>query len=248
MEEADFRELSYQLKLVEIFNQRKKPRIPIGRHRAVTLSFVPDHDALQKTRPGKDLPDWRKIRATSILGMNDNVEPPLPGRDRRNPNLPEESEHSAQSDDTDSTKLQVFQILGELGRHRDWPSEADKQNAKRSYQKPNFPWRSTGFAVVFNITSGFASDVCIIYDFQPEDEETGERGEIGPDVRWGFLPDHDDQFAVAKVADSLRDLQWDRDFTIPADSCLRRGPELVPVRQDANGRPLLRTTIFKPQQ
>ena len=59
----------------------------------------------------------------SILGINENVEIDLPHRPKRDRRLLNRSSDSAVSDDADTTKFQVFQILGNLDYFPASPSQ-----------------------------------------------------------------------------------------------------------------------------
>ena len=110
------------------------------------------------------------------------------------------------------------------------------------------PWRRTGFAVVLDITIGRAGHVYIVWDYRPEEEETGERKPVQPHVGDGHLPNMPQtlkDFSVAKIAKSLSDLQWN--YQLHLENPLQHAPELVYVQQEADGRPLLRATIVRPE-
>ena len=90
-------------------------------------AFVPDQRALEPSHPEEKLRETRITLPAGILGINDDVECRPFGRQRRFPNLFERSNTSSvESDDVDTTKLQIFQILGELDYYDGIKFDKDK--------------------------------------------------------------------------------------------------------------------------
>ena len=74
----------------------------------------------------------------------------------------------------------------------------------------------TGFRVVVRFgRDGAANGIYIIYDFYPEDA-WGDRETKIPGYYWGHLPDHksNQQFSIAKLADTIMELRFGRTFTL----------------------------------
>lgn len=85
--------------------------------------------------------------------------------------------------------------------------------------------------------------------------DTGERGHVHHDDDWGYLPELDedgqvqidggqteeDQFSVAKIADSLDDLK--ADYELHFEHKLKHEPEFVRVAKSGKGYLLPRQLI-----
>lgn len=197
------------------------------------------------------LNDARKQMPDNIMGINDNVEPGLPRltwRRRRNQNFSEESTESTESDDYNPNAFHIFHQIGSL-MYYVGNFKANPEKAMRDEKN----WAETGFAVVSDVTPGRARGVWLIFDFYPFDD-TGERCHFPNDFDWGYLPELDkfgkpqsdgdqteeDQFSVAKIADSLSDLGADYEFKF--EHKLKHEPEFVRVVRSGEGH-LLRQLV-----
>ena len=197
------------------------------------------------------LNDARKQMPDNIMGISDNVEPGLPRltwRRRRNQNFSEESTESTESDDYNPNAFHIFHQIGSL-MYYVGNFKANPEKAMRDEKN----WAETGFAVVSDVTPGRARGVWLIFDFYPFDD-TGERCHFPNDFDWGYLPELDkfgkpqsdgdqteeDQFSVAKIADSLSDLGADYEFKF--EHKLKHEPEFVRVVKSGEGH-LLRQLV-----
>ncbi|KAK3179433.1 hypothetical protein OEA41_005555 [Lepraria neglecta] len=147
---------------------------------------------------GEQIPD-------NIMSINDNVEPSL--------------------------RRFTWHWVAHVGNFKANPEKAmrDEKN-----------WTETGFAVVSDVTPGRARGVWLIFDFYPFDD-TGKRCHFPNNIDWGYLPELDefgkpqsdgdqteeDQFSVAKIADSLSDLGADYEFRF--EHKLKYEPEFLRV-------------------
>ncbi|MCJ1485134.1 hypothetical protein MMC06_005307 [Schaereria dolodes] len=230
--------------------QERQPIIPVGRTRGNLYAFYPGGDEMLQTTDLEHkytCKDKRHFLRDTILGINLDVEPVQASnsRSRRQLNLSEESTKSGESDDFDPSKFQIFRQLGSLvydrkGNVKQAIEKGGEKAIKKALQKGL--WASTGFAVVLDITNGKAGAVYLVYDFWPMDD-VGDIHHVSNNF-WGFLPDceeDEDQFSVAKIADSIKDLGIDHQFLMNSMIC--HEPEIVPAVQVADGLPILRQRV-----
>lgn len=186
--------------------------------------------------------DRRPLMPKNILGFNVNVEPRSGTlRQRRTNNLSTESRDSTESDDYDPASFHIFHQIGHLMCYtEDFITNHDAiKDAKH--------WIDTGFSVVVDITSGTPRGVWLLYDFWPTDED-GDRTHISNDYSWGWLPpelhpyvdEWAEQYSVVKIANSLRDLGPNHEFTL--DHPVYHEVEIMPVVMSSIGV-LLRQTV-----
>ena len=238
------------------FRKWSLPFIHIGERKdpdgtPVHYAVEPGDGALDVSYPEKKAnpSDERERLPGSILALNEHIvpvidnEPPSYRANRKSNHIKEESHETTNSDDFDVNKFQVFQQLGVL-RYYAAPDFDERKNDPRLLQGP---WRSTGFAVVIDITNGTAGDVFIICDMHPRDESTGERGSrnrVEDNFFWGRLPFESHKstpYMYAKIADSTKQLGRDYQFQLGQPFC-NRPVEIVYVRQAADGALLYRET------
>ena len=91
-----------------------------------------------------------------------------------------------------------------------------------------------------DVTNWQPRDIYIIFDLSLQDA-AGERQPIDSDKDWGRLPGQEAQSAIARVARSILDLKMECHFML--DNRLEWQPEIVPVRQENPGLPLIRETV-----
>ncbi|KAI9774440.1 MAG: hypothetical protein M1839_001723 [Geoglossum umbratile] len=153
-----------------------------------------------------------------VLGVNTNVQPKIPVH-RRMDNLPVMSTKFNESEDSEITGF-VFHQIGILEFWESWGGDGggsvEDNDVESSKDVDRGKWRPTGFHVVVRFRrSGAANGIYIIYNFYPKDEEGDHYLKINSD-RWGRLPDDKtrQQFSMAKIADTMTELQRGRLFTL----------------------------------
>jgi hypothetical protein len=103
-------------------------------------------------------------------------------------------------------------------------------------------WLSTGFYVVVRFgRNGAANGIYIIYDFYHTDEY-GQGGLRMTGDHWGYLPKSrsNQQFSIAKLADTIMELRFGRTFTLT--EVLDYPVELVVAMKTSEGA-IVRATI-----
>ena len=215
------------------------PVILIGQSRTVHYKVV-----CSTRLQAKDIvtDDRRPLMPKNILGLNANVEPRSNTlRQRRRDNLSTESRDSTESDDYDSNAFHIFHQLGDLMCYtKDFTTDRDAIEDEDH-------WIDAGFSVVVDITSGKPQGVWLVFDFWPRNFD-GDRHHIDNDTEWGWLPPYlhpyDDewaeQYSVVKIANELRDLGPNHEFTL--DHPIYHEVEIVPVVKSSIGV-LLRQTV-----
>ncbi|KAI9780353.1 MAG: hypothetical protein M1839_006776 [Geoglossum umbratile] len=149
-----------------------------------------------------------------VLGVNTNVQPKIPLH-RRMDNLPAISTKFNESEDSEITRF-VFHQIGILEFWESWGGDgggSDEDNDVESSKDVDCGiWRPTGFHVVVRFRrSSAANGIYMIYNFYPKDEEGDHYLKINshlPDDKTG------QQFSMAKIADTMRELQHGRLFTL----------------------------------
>jgi len=244
LQNADYSDTSELTWLHDRYLHRNRPVPVIGTSRDITYK-VTLGQRLQPRESCENTKDTRHLLLHNVLGINDNVEPNLDEtlRRRLNPSLSEESTEITNSDDYNQDAFHVFHQIGALMYY-----DGDYNKDPGAAMADKSRWKDTGFAVVSDVTSGRARGVWIVYDFFPVDEDiSGDRYHVDDSLDWGWLPNHegeddptDDQFSVAKIADSLADLG--PEYELKLEHMLRHEPEIVHAVRAEDGK-LLRRTI-----
>jgi hypothetical protein len=210
------------------------PWLPIGTDpdRKILYRLKPDPFALLPHRADPPKTD-RELVARSFLGVNETVQPRYP-QSRRKANYSEESTRSAESDD--SSLGFVFFQLGRLEWFENIEGELEPDRLN------NVDWEDTGFCVVARLRSGgYREAICVVADFFPMDDETGERNLIRDDDKWGRPPHPEGaQFSCATIGRRLKDMGFDK--VLNWEDCIRRPVELVWLVRAAN-QEILRATV-----
>jgi hypothetical protein len=197
-------------KLTTTIGKMYVPWIPVGRDKNGDIYRIVPH-------PMTLLPDnlEPKVQNTpmslNVLGVNTNVQPKTP-RHRRHPSLLAESTTSNESDD-DEDEGNGF-IFHQLGVMEIWCNHTDSLTCDQDAAEG--PWLPCGFCVVIRFgRNGVANGIYIIYDFYLEDYLTGNRyPKVEDDSNWGYLGKTDQQFSVAKIADKITDLGFNKSIRL----------------------------------
>ena len=240
LQTANYNSTQETSKLYDYTLLKYRPVIVIGHSRGITYKVLICSRLQARRIPN----DPRELLPENVLGINDNVEPNLSKtlRRRRNQNFPEESTERAESDDYVRDAFHIFHQIGALmyfdGDFKEDPDAATKESEG---------WKDTGFAVVSNVTSGRSQGVWLVFEFHPFDPVSTDHYHVDTDVDWGWLPNHegeedptDEQFASAKIADSLQDLGPDYEFKL--EHKLLHEPEIVRALLTPDGQ-ILRQAI-----
>ncbi|KAI9861222.1 MAG: hypothetical protein M1813_005395 [Trichoglossum hirsutum] len=195
-------------KLVTAVDRPIVPWLPVGSHQNGGIyRIVPGAYGLQPDQP--DPKTDRTLVSMNVLGVNTNVQPTLPVRSRK-ANFSEASTKSNESDDSEIAGF-VFHQIGTLEY---W---GDKDENFHSFEDAaRGPWLPTGFRVVVRFgRNGAANGIYIIYDFYPKDAWGERELKITGDY-WGRLPQDrsNQQFSIAKLADTIIELRFGRKFTL----------------------------------
>jgi hypothetical protein len=186
--------------LVDWLERDVKPWIPIGKDQTTHYRLVPGAYCLIAHKDNYNTP--HKVLCENVLGVNTNVAPRKPARDRsRQQSMSEVS--TASNGTNDGKGGFVFHQLGTLeyfAGARSQTTSMDKLGRSA--------WLPTGFCVVVRFGSdGQPKGIYLIYDMFPENDD-GDRVEIESGNAWGRLvPDAALQFSCAKVGATLGELQ-----------------------------------------
>jgi hypothetical protein len=223
--------------LVDWLERDVKPWIPIGKDQIAHYRLVPGAYCLMAHKDDYNTP--HQILCENVLGVNTNIAPRKPARDRsQQQNMPE---ISTASNETDNGKGGfVFHQLGTLeyfAGARSQTTSMDKLGRSA--------WLSTGFCVVVRFGSaGQAKGIYLIYDMFPENVD-GDRVEIESGNTWGRLvPDAALQFSCAKVGATLRELQPGSDGfkALTLTELIGHPVELIRAARSSNGG-IIRVTV-----
>ncbi|KAI9776287.1 MAG: hypothetical protein M1839_000446 [Geoglossum umbratile] len=178
-------------KLVTAVERRVVPWLPVGSYQNGGIyRIVPGAHGLQPDQPDPKTDRW--LISMNVLGVNTNA--------------------STKSNESDDSEIAGF-IFHQIGTLEYW---GDKVENFRSFEDAaRGPWLPTGFRVVVRFgRNGAANGIYIIYDFYPKDEG-GERGLKVTGDYWGRLPKDrsNQQFSIAKIADTVMELRFGRTFT-----------------------------------
>ncbi|KAF3483804.1 uncharacterized protein GIQ15_03128 [Arthroderma uncinatum] len=221
--------------LLRIIDSPVVPWIHVGKDKYGShYRISPQSDTLY---PDKEFspPGGNEPLPTSVLGVNLNVQPRNPPCRRRG-HYAEESNMSNESDDTSDTGF-VFHQIGIL---EEWVGDSGIPKSKENISQG--PWFPTGFGVVVKFgRNGLADGIYIIYNFLPVDDCTYERAKCRSDhPTWGYLGRRSDKFAVAKIANQMSSLGFNRPLSL--DQVVDHPVELVNAVHDSAGF-IIRTTV-----
>ncbi|KAI9763429.1 MAG: hypothetical protein M1840_000510 [Geoglossum simile] len=195
-------------KLVTAVERPIVPWLPIGSYQNGGIyRIVPGAHGLQPDQPDPQTDRW--LISMNVLGVDTNVQPTLPFRSRK-ANF---SGASAKSNESDDSEIAGF-VFHQIGTLEHW---GDKSENFRSFEDAaRGPWLPTGFRAVVRFgKNGAANGIYIIYDFYPKDEWGERRLKVTGDY-WGCLPQDrsNQQFSMAKLADTITELRFGRTFTL----------------------------------
>ncbi|KAI9778194.1 MAG: hypothetical protein M1839_008311 [Geoglossum umbratile] len=212
-----------RLKLFSAVHDDIFPEVYIGTYwNGGIYCIIPEALRLQPDQPDPEA--HRSFASHSlledcVLGVNTNVQPKIPLH-RRMANLPVMSTKLNESEDSEIAGF-VFHQIGILEFWESSEDDDDDENVEdddveSSKDVDSGNWEPTGFHVVVRFgRSGAANGIYIIYDFYPKDEEGDRYLKINSN-RWGRLPNDKtrQQFSIAKIADTMTELQGNRLFTL----------------------------------
>jgi hypothetical protein len=237
VDQMNYRNDPEQAELVDWLERDAKPWIPIGKDQKEHYRLVPGAYCLMAHKVDYSTP--REMLWENVLGVNTNVAPRKPNRDRSQQQSM--SEISTMSNETDDGKGGfVFHQLGTLEYFA-----GDRRQTTSMSKLGRGAWRSTGFCVATRFDSaGQSKGIYLIYDMFPENDY-GDRVEIESGDSWGRLvPDAALQFSCARVGATLRELQPGptgfKDLTLT--ELISHPVELVRAVRSSNGD-IIRATI-----
>jgi len=239
VDRMNYRNDHEQAELIDWMERDMKPWIPIGKDQTKYYRLVPGAYCLMAHNVDYNMP--REMLSENVLGVNTNVAPRKPARDRsRQQSMPEVS---TMSDETDDGKGGfVFHQLGTLDYFA-----GDRSQTTSMSKLGRGAWLSTGFCVVVRFDSaGQSKGIYLIYDMFPENDY-GDRAEIESGDTWGRLvPYAALQFSCARVGATLRELQpGPTGFkALTLTEVISHPVELVRAVRSSNGG-IIRATIAK---
>ncbi|KAF2866936.1 hypothetical protein BDV95DRAFT_583222 [Massariosphaeria phaeospora] len=193
------------------------PPIGLGTCRDKAYRLMADIFALAATKE-LDWDDARDPVPAMFLGINRHVvilqKPGEKRKRNRKDTQSDESDNSTNSENGNDETGFVFYQLGKL-QCNDFTTPCGEKL-----------WSNTGYVVVVVINAnGGPGDVWLLYDFNPEDDETMERHRVSGDA-WGYLPGDSAQRAGVRIARKLSDLKDGYPLDLPDPNTIAPGMDL----------------------